>query len=78
MEGLDNNQFQPNQPHDVTDNTVTQIGDEKRANHDNDNIIINNREWTEEQKCKLVKIDKQERRRGKSFMKRVKARWDTE
>ena len=32
---------------------------------------------TEEQKCKLVEIDRQERRRGKNFMKRMKARCDT-
>ena len=41
-------------------------------------IIVNNREWIEEQKRKLVQIDRQERRRGKNFMKRLKARWDTE
>ena len=58
---------------------MVQIGVENRVNHDNDDIvhIINNCEWTEEQKCKLVEIDRQERRRGKNFMKRVKARWDT-
>ena len=38
---------------------------------------MNNREGTEELKRKLVEIDTQERRRGKNFMKRVKARWDT-
>ena len=78
MEDLDNDQFQPNQPHDVADDTVAQIGTENRANHKNDNIvhIMNNREWNEEQKRKLIEIDRQERRRGKNFMKRVKARWD--
>ena len=80
MEDLDNNQFQPNQPHDITNDTVAQIGAENRANHDNNVIvhIINNREWTEEQKRKLVEIERQEMRKGKNFMKRVKARWDTE
>ena len=39
---------------------------------------MNNREWTEEEKCKLVERDRQERNRGKNFMKRVKARWDAE
>ena len=39
---------------------------------------MNNRERSEKQKHKLVKIDRQERRRGKNFMKRVKARWDAE
>ena len=71
---------QPVQPHDVADDTVAQTDAENRANHDNDDIVdkINNFEWTEEQKCKLVEIDRQERRRGKNFMKRMKARWDTE
>ena len=39
---------------------------------------MNNREWTEEEKCKLVERDRQERNRGKNFMKRVKARWYAE
>ena len=54
---------------------MAQTGAENRANHDNDDIvhIMNNREWTEEQKRKLVEIDTQERRRGKKFKKRVKA-----
>ena len=80
MEDLGNNQFQPNQLHDIANDTVAQIGAENIANHNNDDIvhIINNCEWTEEQKRKLVEIDRQERRREKNFMKRVKARWDTE
>ena len=59
---------------------MAQIGGENRANHGNDNIvhIMNNREWTEEQKRKLVEIGRQERTRRKNFRKRVKARWDTE
>ena len=53
---------------------MAQIGAENnRANHDNDDKvhIMNNREWTEEQKCKSG-----EERRGRNFMKRVKARWN--
>ena len=47
---------------------MAQIGVENRVNHDNDDIvhIINNCEWTEEQKCKLVEIDRQERRRERT------------
>ena len=80
MEDLDNNQLQPNQPHDIVNDTVAQIGAENRTNHDNDDMvhIMNNREWNEEQKRKLVEIDRQERRKRKNFMKRVKARWDRE
>ena len=40
--------------------------------------MMNNREWTDEQKHKIVEIDIQERRRGKYFMGRVKERWDAE
>ena len=53
---------------------MAQIGTENnRANHDNDDKvhIMNNREWTEEQKCKSG-----EERRGRNFMKRVKARYN--
>ena len=39
MEKLNNNQFQPNQPHDVADDTVAQIGARNRANQDNDDIV---------------------------------------
>ena len=39
---------------------------------------MNNREWTDQQKHRIVEIDKEERTRGKHFMKRVKERWDTE
>jgi len=33
-------------------------------------------EWTTEMKVTLIKIDEEERRKGRGFMKRVKARWD--
>ena len=36
MEDLENNQFQSNQPHDITNDTVAQIGAENRANHNNE------------------------------------------
>ena len=80
MEDLDNNQFQPNQPHDVADDTVVLNDAENRPNHDNDDIVhmMNNREWTDEQQHKIVEIDIQERRKGKYFMRRVKERWDAE
>ena len=80
MEDLDNNQFQPNQLHDLADYPVAQLDAENIANHENESIvhIVNNREWTGEQKNRIVEIDIQERRRGKNFMKRVKERWDAE
>ena len=80
MDDLDNNQFQPNQLHDVADDTVAPNDAENKANHDNNNIVhlMNNREWTNEQKHRIVEIDMLERRRGKNFMRRVKERWDAE
>ena len=78
MEDLDYNQTQPNQQHDVADDIVAPNGAENRANHDNENMvhIMNRSEWTKEQKHRIVKIDTEERRKGKGFMRRVKQRWD--
>ena len=80
MEDLDNNQFQRNELHDIADDTVAQTGVENGANHVNDDDvhIVNNREWTNEHKYRIVEIDTQERMRGKNFMKRVKQRWQQE
>ena len=39
---------------------------------------MNNREWTDQQKHRIVEIDKEEKTTGKHFMKKVKDRWDTE
>lgn len=36
MEDLDNNQFQPNQLHDIAKNIVAQIGAENEVSHDNE------------------------------------------
>ena len=80
MGDLDNNQFQQN-IHDFANNTVVPSGADREANTDNNNNrlrIMNNREWTDEQKHRIVEIDTHERRRGKNFMKRIKARWDAE
>ena len=71
MEDVDKNQFQPNQSHNIANDVVAQTGAENRANHDNDDIVhvMNNREWIEEQKRKLVEVDRQEKSRGKNFIK---------
>ena len=78
MGDLDYNQTQPNQEHDVADDIVVPNGAENRANHDNENMvhIVNRREWTEEQNHRIVKIDTEERTKGKGFMRRVKQQWD--
>ena len=37
-----------------------------------------NIEWSTEIKIRLIHIDKEERKKGREFMKRVKGRWDEE
>ena len=39
---------------------------------------MNNREWSEEQKPKIVELDYQKIRKRKNFMKRIERRWDLE
>ena len=56
-------QFQPILQENLEDNRVR---------------IMNNREWTEEQKDRIVEIDHKEWRKGKNFMKLIKNRWHFE
>ena len=78
MGDLDNNQFQPNIIHDITNDTVAPLGFENVAYHENNNVHkINNRKSTEEQRHRIVEVDVEKRTRGKQFMRRVKERWDT-
>ena len=39
---------------------------------------MNNREWANEEKQKLVQINREEGQKGKNFMERIKDRWDHE
>ena len=39
---------------------------------------MNNREWSEGQKPKIVELDYQKIRKRKNFMKRIERRWDLE
>jgi hypothetical protein len=80
MENLDNNQFKPIFLLDIADNTVAPIDAENVANHVYNNEVhtINNCEWTDEQKNRIVEIDREERRKGKNCMKRIKVRWEVE
>ena len=58
--------------------TVASLGDENVAYHENNNFHrMNNYEWTDEQRHRIVEIDAEERTREKHFMRRVKERWDT-
>ena len=54
---------------DFANNTVVPSGADREANHENNNRlhIMNNREWTDEQKHRIVEIDTHKRRRGKTL-----------
>ena len=64
---------------DIADDTVVPLGVENQANLETNRVrITNNCEWSDEQKHRIVEIDIQERRKGKSFMKLIKHIWDLE
>ena len=61
---LDNDQFQSNILHDIANDTVAPLGVENVAYYENNNVHrMNNREWTEEQRHRIVDIDTKERTR---------------
>ena len=75
MGDIDQNQFQPQQTHDVANETVVEKVDAENIAsqlHNNDIHIVNKGEWTNEEKLKIVQINREERERGKNFMKRIK------
>ena len=75
MGDIDQNQFQPQQTHDVANETVVEKVDAENIasqSHNNDVHIMNKGEWTNEEKLKIVQINREERQRGKNFMKRIK------
>ena len=75
MGDIDQNQFQPQQTHDVANETVVEKVDAENIAsqlHNNDVHIVNKGEWTNEEKLKIVRINREERERGKNFMKRIK------
>ena len=39
---------------------------------------MNTKEWTENEKRRLIQINQEERERGKNFMRRIIERWDLE
>ena len=78
MGDLDNNQLQPVILCDATNDTVAPLDADDMVNHNNDNRVhtMNNRDWTDEQKKRIVEIDENERKRGRNFLKRIKNRWE--
>ena len=79
MGDLENIQFQTINIQDIVDETVVPQGIDNQTNLENNRVrITNNKEWTVEQKIRIVLIDREERSRGRNFMKRIKNRWDME
>ena len=57
---------------------MAQLTDAKNiADRTQDNRFhtINDRVWTDEEKKRIVETDREERMKGKDFMKRIKERW---
>ena len=72
MGDLDDIQFQPILQ-EIDDDAVVPLSADNKANLENNRIrIMNNCEWSKEQKHGIVEIDHQERRKRKNFMKRIK------
>ena len=75
----DQNRFQTQQTHDVSNETVAeQVDAESIASqlHNNNFHIMKKGEWAYEEKMKMVQINREERQKGKNFMKRMKQQWD--
>ena len=75
----DQNRFQTEQTHDVANETVAeQVDAESIASqlHNNNVHIMKKGEWAYEEKMKMVQINREERQKGKNFMKRMKQQWD--
>ena len=49
---------------------------DQNRNTNNANAAETNNEWINEMKLELLKIDREERSKGRGFMKRIKERWD--
>ena len=67
------------QTHDTANETVAeQVDVENLASqlHNNNVHIMKKRKWKNEEKLKIVQINKEERQKGKNFMKRIKQRKD--
>ena len=78
---IDQDQFQLQQTHDEANETVAgqvDAGNIVSQLHNNNVHIMNKGEWMNKEKLKIVQINKEERQKGKNFMKRIKQRWDIE
>ena len=81
MGDIDQNQSQPQQTHDVANETVVEQNDAENIAsqlHNNNVYIMNKGEWTNKEKLKIVQINREKRQKGKNVMKKIKQRWDIE
>ena len=75
----DQNRFQTEQTDDVANEIVAeQVDAESIASqlHNNNVHIMKKGEQAYEEKMKMVQINREERQKGKNFMKRMKQQWD--
>ena len=75
----DQNRFQTEQTDEVANEIVAeQVDTESIASqlHNNNDQIMKKGEWAYEEKMKMVQINREERQKGKNFMKRMKQQWD--
>ena len=73
MGDIKQNQFQPQQTHDVANGKND--GKNIASCLHNDKVrIMNKEELTNEEKSKILQINREERQKGKDFMKRIKQR----
>ena len=74
-----NNPCQPNQISDADTNVELLNRTDNAADHaSNQTHHISHREWTDQEKRRVVKLNKEERSKGSGFMKRIKEPWDKE
>ena len=74
-----NNQFQPTTLCGDANVTVAQQAANRAGRTEHNHVhTMNNREWTDEEKIRIVCINLEERQKGKGFMKRIKDQWDGE
>ena len=66
--------------HDDADiNVALRSRAENKADHEDSRTWhTRSTEWTDEEKQRLIQLDRKERLKGKGFMKRIKVRWDQE
>ena len=62
---------EPNTTNEIQQEMVDQNRDTNNAN-----AAKTNNKWTNEMKLELLKTDREERSKGRGFMKRMKVRWD--